>query len=289
MSQSTQQYGPGEPGFGPGAGPAPFTPQQPPRNGLGTAALVLGIIGLILGIVPFLFWLGGILGLLALILGLVGLGRTKRGQATNKGVTIAGTVLGGLALIVSAVMGVVTVTAVKDAVDEVNKSIEESAPKKPAPKDKAAGDADKGADAPADTAGDDKGAVDEALEAGDGVVYDDDLTVTVSAPRTYTPSEFAIGHTKGNKSYQVTVEIDNAGKEKFDASLVIAEARAGADGTTAEQIFDEKVGQGFSGTILPGKKATVTYAFDVPSGAKTMTVEVTPGIDYDASQWELKL
>ncbi|MGN9795765.1 DUF4190 domain-containing protein [Streptomyces sp. NPDC054847] len=258
--------------------PGQFAAPTPARNGLGTAALVLGIIGLVFAIIPFLFWIGTILCLIALILGIVGRGRAKRGEATNKGVALAGTVLGLLGIVVSVIIGIVTVMAVDDAVDEINKAVENTAPK-----DTTAGGTDGAAegDAPKEEG--------KSLAADETSVYDDDVQVTVSAPKPYTPGEFAIGHTKGNKAYQVTITIENAGKEKFDTSLVTADARAGKDGVTAEQIFDDKAGTGFEGTILPGKKATVTFAFDAPADAKNLTVEVSPGFDYDASQWELTL
>ncbi|MFF6872147.1 DUF4352 domain-containing protein [Streptomyces sp. NPDC012450] len=250
----------------------PAVPHRAMRNGLGTAALILGIIGTLSGLVPFFFWLAGILGLIALILGLVGKGRVKRGEANNKGVALTGALLGLAALILSVVGAVITFTAVSDAVDEIDKAIKDSAPKDPAAQDPAAQD-------PAA----------KNLADGDTSVYDDDLKVTVSDPKAYKPSEFAAGHTEGNKAYQVTVVIENGGKEKFDATLVTLTGRAGTNGVAAEQIFDEKVGAGFQGTVLPGKKATVTVAFDTPEDAKNLTVEVNPGLDYNASQWELKL
>ncbi|MCX4823640.1 DUF4352 domain-containing protein [Streptomyces sp. NBC_01142] len=261
-----QQYGP--------QAPAP----RPARNGLGTAALVLGIIGTVSGFIPFLFWLAGILGLIALILGLSGRGRVKRGEAANKGVTTIGAVLGLVALILSVVGAVLTFKAVDEAVDEINKATKGStATKEPA------GTKDKGGDS---SGKDDKN---KGLAAGDSAAYDDKLKVTVSAPKAYTPDEYAAGHTKGNKAYQVTVVVQNDGKEKFDATLLSADARAGEDGVPAEQIFDGKVGSGFTGTILPGKKSTVQLAFDAPADARTLTVEVSPGFAYDASVWELKL
>lgn len=57
----------------------------PVRNGMGTAALVMGILGLFLG------WL---FSLLAIIFGSVGIGRANRGEATNKGSATAGLWLG---------------------------------------------------------------------------------------------------------------------------------------------------------------------------------------------------
>lgn len=84
----------GYPGYGgqPAWGPAP-------ANGLGVAALVLGIIG----VVAFCMWgLGVILGILALIFGIVGRGRAKRGEATNGGMALAGIILGSVAVVISA-------------------------------------------------------------------------------------------------------------------------------------------------------------------------------------------
>ncbi|MGY0017984.1 DUF4190 domain-containing protein [Streptomyces sp. YJ-C3] len=270
----------------------PFQPPQQPqqqiaRNGLGTAALILGIIGALSGLIPIMFWLAGVLGVVALILGLTGRGRAKRGEATNKGVALAGVILAVLSLGLATFGAYTTFKAVGDAVDEINKSVSDTKAKDT----KTSGDAkDKGtSDSGTGEKSDEKPDAGKALEAGDSVVYDDDLTVTVSNAVAYSPSEFAAGHTKGNHAYKVTVTVTNDSKEKFDSTLLTADARAGKDGVDAEQVFDEKVGTGFDGTILPGKKATVVYAFDTPAAAKNLTVEVTPSFEYDATQWDLKL
>jgi hypothetical protein len=60
-----------------------------PANGLGTAGLVLGIVGAALSLVPVL---GFILGVLATTFG--GVAKANRGEATNRGMAIAGLVLG---------------------------------------------------------------------------------------------------------------------------------------------------------------------------------------------------
>ncbi|WP_130291581.1 DUF4190 domain-containing protein [Pseudonocardia sediminis] len=77
--------------------------QQPhyapaPRNGLGIAALVLGICGFLSGLIPFFFWFALIAGVIGLILGLVGFSRTRKGVATNKKTSIAGVVLSVLSV-----------------------------------------------------------------------------------------------------------------------------------------------------------------------------------------------
>jgi hypothetical protein len=82
----------------PYAGQAP--PPAAPRNGLGTTALVLAIVGLLFCWSVF----GGIvLGILAVIFGFVGRGRVKRGEANNGGVATAGIILGFLSVIAGVV------------------------------------------------------------------------------------------------------------------------------------------------------------------------------------------
>ncbi|WP_156037732.1 DUF4190 domain-containing protein, partial [Glycomyces tenuis] len=65
-----------------------------PRNGLGTAALVCGIVALALALIPALNLFTWPLGVLAIVFGAVGWGRVNKGQATNKGQAITGLVLG---------------------------------------------------------------------------------------------------------------------------------------------------------------------------------------------------
>ena len=82
--------------YPPQAYPPPYYAAAQPQNGMGTAALVLGIIGVVLF---FAIWPPFILGILAIIFGAVGLGRAKRGVATNRGVAMAGLVLGIVAVL----------------------------------------------------------------------------------------------------------------------------------------------------------------------------------------------
>lgn len=92
------------PGYGTPYAAGPYGaggPGGPPRNGLGTAALILGIIA-IPGILTVV--LGILLGLLALIFGIIGRKRFARREATNGGAAMAGAILGGFALVISLVL-----------------------------------------------------------------------------------------------------------------------------------------------------------------------------------------
>ena len=84
-------YGPPPPGYG---------PQQ--SKGLAVAALVLGIVG----VATFFFFLGGLIGIVALVLGIVAIRQARRGQAGGQGMAIAGAVLGGTAIVITAVYAI---------------------------------------------------------------------------------------------------------------------------------------------------------------------------------------
>lgn len=89
---------------------------QTPKNGLGTTALVLGIIGAVFALIPVVgVFLAVPLGVLALIFGVVGVVRASKGTANNKGPAIAGTVLGGVALVASIAMSAAVYSAAEQA------------------------------------------------------------------------------------------------------------------------------------------------------------------------------
>ncbi|MET9930025.1 MULTISPECIES: DUF4190 domain-containing protein [unclassified Streptomyces] len=93
---ATSGYGyPGYPGYG-GQQAWP----QAPSNGMGTAAMVLGIVS----VAGFcLYGLGVVLGVLGVVFGIIGVKKAGRGEATNRGMAIAGIVLGAIGTLISAV------------------------------------------------------------------------------------------------------------------------------------------------------------------------------------------
>jgi hypothetical protein len=97
----------GAPAYGspygqPGPGQGSYGASAQPRNGLSTAALVLGVLGLLSVITLVTFPIGIVLALLAVVLGVIGRRRAKRGEATNGGLALAGLILGVLSLVIGA-------------------------------------------------------------------------------------------------------------------------------------------------------------------------------------------
>ena len=71
----------------------------PMNNGLGTAALVLGILGAIFSVVPISGVIAWPMVILGLVFGIVGFVRAKNGKANNQGVALSGAILSGIGLI----------------------------------------------------------------------------------------------------------------------------------------------------------------------------------------------
>lgn len=92
----------------------------PPRNGVGTAALVLGVIGLALSIVV----IGVVPGILAIIFGAIGRSRARRRMATNGGAALAGIITGLLAVVVAVALVTVGLSLIRTEFDRYRTCME---------------------------------------------------------------------------------------------------------------------------------------------------------------------
>lgn len=106
--------------------------EAPPRNGLGIAALILGIVGAVSGLIPLLFWVAGTLGVTGLVLGFVGRARAQRGEATNGKTALWGIITSAIALVLSIIGMVIVFDAFGDAADELAEIADEPATASPA-------------------------------------------------------------------------------------------------------------------------------------------------------------
>lgn len=81
-----------------------WQPAQPPpaspRNGFGTTALVLGIVGFLFSLIPLVGVIAWPMVILGLVFAFLGWQRGNRGEATNGGTAIAGGITSALGLIV---------------------------------------------------------------------------------------------------------------------------------------------------------------------------------------------
>ena len=78
-------------------------PGAAPQNGMGTAALVMGILQF--------FCLGTVGSILAIVFGKIGMNKAEQGLATNRGAAKAGFILGIVGIALTVVGLIVAVTA----------------------------------------------------------------------------------------------------------------------------------------------------------------------------------
>jgi hypothetical protein len=93
--------------------------RPPPRNGMPIGALLLGVVSLA-GV--FLFrsvFISVIAGLLGVVFGILALRQVKRGIADRRRFAISGIVLGGLGLVVSVVLLIVSYHLYNDCKDKL--------------------------------------------------------------------------------------------------------------------------------------------------------------------------
>jgi hypothetical protein len=183
---TNSQLPPGPPaatGFNSAAAPSPYTTSgpTPPKtgNGLGIAALIVGIVALVGSFIPFVNFATGFIAFVGLVLGVIALflkGRPKKAA-------IAGTIVSVIALILSIVLSVAYtagfVAAVDDAVESGGVGVSES----PAAGDDAATDDDADAD---DAATDNQGTRENPYPIGTTLSFTENgnpfYDITVGAP-----------------------------------------------------------------------------------------------------------
>ncbi|MFD5428617.1 DUF4190 domain-containing protein [Streptomyces sp. NPDC127084] len=249
-------------------GPWPSYPALPPqpRNAMGISALVLGTVGAVLGMVVVLFWMAWLPALLAVVFGFIGLRQARKGLATNRGMALAGVILGAVGLLFSVGGGIFAVVTVKKAADSARAKAEAS-------------------EAAAEKAAEEEEEKERArhLSFGGSYTFENGLKVTVAKPEPFIPHEIVFGHAKGNKAVQVTVTVVNTGKQRVSVETGLPNVND-ADGASAELVIDgsgrQKV---ITGYVLPGGQAVGKYAFSLPpDAADKIEVEFSP----DSAQWE---
>ncbi|MCE3551547.1 hypothetical protein LWC33_08780 [Pseudonocardia sp. RS11V-5] len=234
---------------------APVPPPAPqPRNGLGTAGFVLGLLALLVAWIPFVGVIGWPLSILGLLLSGFGLQRVTSGKADNKGLSIAGIALSAIALLVC----ILWATAFASAVSGTS----------------ATSGTVSGAAAPAaPTAAASAPAASQTVAFGQTYTYKDGLAVTIAAPAKFTPSRFAAPQNI-DRAVLLTVTVQNGTTQNFDVNTFGNGPDATFAGAHADEITDlQQLEAAESTTLLPGKSYTYKKAFAVGSGAGELQAE----------------
>lgn len=107
---------------------------------------------------------------------------------------------------------------------------------------------------------------------GQKATWSDGVSVTVSEPSDFTPSEYAAGVTGGTpKLFEVTIE--NGSQKNVDPQMFFFSAQSGSQ--EASEIYDTEQGLDMTPTttLLPGKSVNFKIAFDL-ADPSDITMEV---------------
>lgn len=128
----------------------------------------------------------------------------------------------------------------------------------------------------------DAGQDDGQLEFGQSYTWVDGLSVTITKPKPYQPSEYAYVGERGGKPMRFTVTIVNETGAVFDPSMAYMTMQSGNE--EAEQIFDSEAGMNGSPStkLLDGREAKFDIAFAVKNPADlVLEFEPDAGLTYE--------
>lgn len=239
---------------------------MPPKkkgDGLGVAALVLGIVSLALFWVPFLNVVFIVCGFVGLILGLVGI------STSHRGMSIAGVSLGAAGI----VLGIVVNYVVSDTIDEAANT--------PAPSAARDSHVVSPAQLPPPEHHETRrpAAIGETVEVGD-VAY----TVTkVTHAKSVGPAQYGLGETAQGEFTIVHLTVKNVGDTPVTFSdtgqhIVDTEGRKYAPNSMADVYLGQNGRNTMMQRINPGNSVSGKVAFDLPKDAAPDTLRLTTGL-----------
>lgn len=262
---ATAQYAvaPGVPG-------APGTGEPKKLNVLGIVALVLAVIGFILACIPFVQVAAWVVLPIAFVLSLVALfleGR-KWPAITGLVVSVLGGIVGALVFtfVTVGLLGQIADSGVIQ--DQIERELEEEFGTPVPPEDSPESESP------------DTGAFD-ALAFGDTMVWDDGVSMTVSEPEPFSPSDLSAGADQA-EDVVFTLTITNDSSENVQPVVL---STLSSDGTEATRIFDVGAEGGQVGippttAVLPGESITWREAWSV-ANAGSLTMQTSPSFQYE--------
>lgn len=239
-----------------------------PKNGLATAGFVLALVAVVFAFIPIVNVVSIPLGLLGLVFGVVGLVKAKT-RRVGKGLSVAALVLSVVSFIGFGVSNAALYAAV-DAVDQSLEEVEGSV--EPV-------DPESAAEPEVETEVDSEPAGPTLAKFGEAYTYPDGLSISISEPEEFQPSEYAAVDETAASYVRFTVTVDNGTDTEFDPTLVLVTASSAEH--ESEQVFDidQKLGGSPSTTVLPGNKVSFDVGFGVQD-ASDLLVSVTPNDDW---------
>lgn len=118
--------------------------------------------------------------------------------------------------------------------------------------------------------------VEEAF--GSEYVYTDDLTVRLANLERRVSGEW--DSPEDTPYVYFDVQFDNASGGPIDLTYLSVYCQVGEEGRTAEDVYTDDTGSGFTSTVMDGRTATAGYGCELPEDESYLQVELT------LSDWE---
>ena len=254
-----------QPGYGPQGYPPPYQPRTSRGIGFAIASLVLGVGALVFSWLPFIGILACLAGIAGIVLGAIALAKAFAG----KGMSIAGIVTGGIAVILAILLTTLWFGAIFSHAGDV--ASHPLATSSPAPK---GGGGDDGKDSGSTTF---HATTQSAPVAFGGTVsYDNGVTVTVPSGTPYTPQDPTWSTQAVDLGYDVTVH--NGSGSAITVNLI---GETTADGTDGDDILDDDLDTMKDFPLAAGATHTYHIAFSVASqNDVTLSVSVADHYAY---------
>ncbi|MGB5952577.1 MAG: hypothetical protein WBG57_08715 [Ornithinimicrobium sp.] len=123
------------------------------------------------------------------------------------------------------------------------------------------------------------GAQTDAASFGDTVAWDDGISLSVSEPEPYEPTESAAGNEGFDEAVKFTVTVTNDTDEEVSLLFLFATVTSG--GSEGSQVFDYGGGLEFAfDDVPPGEQTEVEQAHAV-NDADDVVVNISPDLFYD--------
>ncbi|WKK72894.1 DUF4190 domain-containing protein [Rathayibacter oskolensis] len=246
--------------------PAYGTPPAPARSGLAITALILGIASVVIAVLPFVFGLAFPIAIAGVVVGIIALVRRKPPRAFS----ITGLVLSAVGFVIAVVVVIVAVVQLASALDELDGTgfSESSETAAPLPLDE-------------ETTEEEPPAADDlTLGFGETLTYTDGVSLSVTAPTEFAPTEYASGADQA-VNVVFTFTIENGSDQNLDPYTYAAVSSGGVE---ASRIFDidnavGDISTGPSTVILPGGSVTWQEAYSLTDPA-SIVLQLSPSFDY---------
>lgn len=261
--------------------PPPFTPPPPvppavsgSRNGFGTTALVLGIVGFLFALVPLVGVIAWPLVILGLVFAVLGWQRISKGEANNRGAVITGAITALLGLLVCVVYAVSFAKAVSDPM----KSMTGGANLLGAPP---AADGATITDGPANVPAlpQPEQASKSSLpvaQLGQSINYPDGLSVSIGQAQRHRTGQYAAPtQFRSSNVLLLTVTVTNNSGQPISVNPVISGPKVTHGGQQAEQVYDNGFLHPNAVNVLPGKSYTYRYLYGAGAGTAEIQAEWT--------------